>query len=124
INLFAREECILIDEAKAIAPWIVRVEREFTPGAFHYITGTGAVYIFSRKTLQLARAFVECFDIRDGEIDVVGQRYWFHVESAFPGHIDEGQNHRTTIDVMTRATWNSPPAIAEQLAIKLFSLVE
>src|SRR6185503_9986356 len=39
-------------------------------------------------------------------------------------HVDEGQNHWTTIDIMPRATRNAPPAISEQLAVKLFSPVE
>ena len=103
INLFAREECILINKAKAIAPWIVRVERAFTPGTFHEIAGAGAVHVFSRKTLQLARAFVDRFDIVDREIDVVGQRFRFYAGSVLSGHIDKGQNYRTTIDVMTRS---------------------
>src|ERR1043165_4239208 len=124
MNLLAREECILIDEAKAIAPWIVRVERAFTPGTLYDLAGARAVHVFSRKTLQLARAFVKRFDIVDREIDVVGQRLRLQVGGVLSGHVDKGQDHWTTIEVMTRATRNSPAAVAEQLAIKLLRLVE
>src|SRR6185295_3480906 len=123
-ELFVREECILIDEAKAIAPRIVRVERAFTPRTFHDIAGACAVHVFSRETVQLARALVKRFDIVDREIDVVRQRYRFHVDNALSSYVDEGQNHWTTIDVMTGAARNSPPAIAEPLAVKLRGLVE
>ena len=64
------------------------------------------------------------FERFDGEINVVGQWLGFEVGSVFPGHVDEGQNHGPTIEVVSRAAGNSPPAIAEQLAIKLFSPVE
>lgn len=63
-------------------------------------------------------------DVADGEIDVVGQRFWLETGSVFAGHIDESQNYWTAIDIVSRAAGNSPPAIPEQLAVKLFSLVE
>src|SRR5689334_6559134 len=122
--LFAGKECVLVNEAEAVAPRVVRVERSFTPRAFDDIAGARAVNVFGRETFQLSRALVNCFQIVYGKVDVVRRRLWFLVENAFAGHVDEGENYRPAIDVMTRTARDAPAAIAEQSSVKLLGTVE
>src|ERR1041384_2681997 len=71
IILFAGKECVLVDEAEYIAPRIVGVERSLPPWTFDNRAGARAVNVFSRETVQVARALVNRFEIADGEVDVV-----------------------------------------------------
>ena len=63
-------------------------------------------------------------DVADGEIDIVREWLWLETGNVFAVYINESQNHGATIDVVSRAAWDSPPAIAQEFAVKLFSLVE
>ena len=122
--LLAGEEGVLVDEAKSVSPRVLNVKRALTPGTLDELTGALAMYVFSRKTLQLLRSLVDCFSVAHSEIDVIGQWLWLEARNAFAVNVDQRQNHRPTINVMTRGARNSPAAVAEQLSIKLFSLVE
>src|ERR1043165_689223 len=118
------EECVFINEAKAVAPRVVSVKGSFAPGTFDHFSGARAVDVVSRETVQLARALVECFHVVYGEVDEV--RRWFRVsfDRSFAGYIDEREDHGATVDVVTRAARNSASTIAEQRTVELFSAIE
>src|ERR1043166_2186666 len=51
IFLFAGKECVLVDEAESVAPWIVGVERALTPRTFDDVAGARAADLFDRKSV-------------------------------------------------------------------------
>src|SRR5688572_16295119 len=124
MELLAGEKCLLVNEAKTVAPRIVDVKRSFTPRTLNDVARRLTVNIFRRETVQFARPLVHSIDVFDGKVNVIGKRLRFQIGNVLAVDVDESQNHRAAIDVMTRSARNSAPAIAEQLAVELFSPIE
>src|SRR6185503_8823820 len=87
-RLLASEKCLLVNEAKPVAPGVVRVKRSLSPGTSNNIARGGAVNVFSREAVQLARTRVHRFDIVYGEVNVVGKRDGFKIRNVFSVYVD------------------------------------
>jgi hypothetical protein len=64
---------------------------------------------------------VNFFQVVDSEINVI--REWLRL-FAVNGWIDKRQDYRAAVDVVARGIRDSSAAVSEQLAVKLFSLIE
>ena len=115
------EERILIDEAKSVAPGVGDIEGAFAPRSHDDFAGAGAMNVLRRKTVQLSGARIDFFEVAYREVNVVGERFRLFATS---GDVDERQNYRAAIDVVSLSSRNHSPRIVKQLGIKISGFVQ
>src|SRR5688572_29131533 len=84
MELLAGEKCLLVNEAKTVAPRIVDVKRSFTPRTLNDVARRLTVNIFRRETVQFARPLVHSIDVFDGKVNVIGKRLRFQIGNVQP----------------------------------------
>src|SRR4029079_3953107 len=77
--------------------------------------------VVRRKTAQLLCARVKLFQLRDREINFVRQRFRF---LAARSDVNQSQDYRSTVDVVSRRARNSPARIVKQLRVELGRFVQ
>ena len=92
------EERILIDETKPVAPGVGDIEGALAPRSHDDFASAGAMNIRRRKAVQFSCARINFFEVAYREVNVVGE--WFRL-FATGGDVDECQNYRTAIDVVS-----------------------
>src|SRR5215831_8456039 len=98
--LLPGKQRLLVDKAQTIAPWILGVKGNFTPGPFDHFTSSLSVYVLLSQTAQGLSTFVNGLKIRDREIDVIGNGLRFEISS---GDVNQREDHLAAVKIMPRA---------------------
>src|SRR6267143_1165589 len=119
--LLSRKQSILVHKAQPVAPRIFSIERQLAPGSFHNFACGSAMNIVLRQAIEFLGSFIHLLEIADREIDVVRNWLWLKISG---GNVDQRQNHRTAVEIVSRAARYPATGIVKQLSVERRRLIQ